>query len=102
MQVAHEILRQLGGKKFLAMTGAKNVVGDDSMLMFSLPNKLAARGINKVRITLTPADTYLVEFFNIRGTRVTPIDSVDDVYCDNLTDIFEDRTGLYVNLGCPR
>lgn len=93
------ILQQLGGGKFIAMTGAKGFVGGENMLMFSLPARFAKDGINKVRITLEPSDTYKVEFMKIRGTQpVKVIAEVEDVYCDSLRRVFTSHTGLDTRL----
>ena len=94
-QVARTLLQQLGGNKFIALTGAKSFVGGTDRLMFSLPANFAKGGINKVRITLTPADLYNVEFMKIRGTQpVKVIAEVDGVHADNLRRIFTRQTGL--------
>jgi hypothetical protein len=94
MQVAQTILEQIGGKRFLVMTGAKNLVGTEDSLMFSIPT---SNKINKVRVTLTPADTYTVEFMNFSSRKLecSTLKKVDDVYCDMLAYIFETYTGLY-------
>lgn len=90
---AKEILNQLGGNKFCAMTGAKNFVYGDSMLMFAI-GKGAKGGINKVRVTLDPSDTYTVEFFKLRGVDCKQIASVDMVYADGLRAVFTSHTGF--------
>ncbi|EFE7250305.1 hypothetical protein F9V24_27190, partial [Escherichia coli] len=62
--VATEILNQLGGNRFIAMTGAKNFTcfdeNGESGLCFRLPSNFAMKGINLVKIKLTFSDTYLV------------------------------------------
>lgn len=98
MEVANTILQQLGGRQFLVMTGATNLVGGADSLSFSLPTAIAKDRINKVRVTLTPADDYTVEFFYIRGTKVATVKSLDGVYSDQLQDIFTDTTGLDTRL----
>jgi hypothetical protein len=96
MQVAQTILQQLGGRRFLAMTGAKFLVGGDNFLMFKLPR--AKDGINKVRITLNASDTYDLDFFRLRGTKVSQVAHVEDIYNDQLQEIFTQHTGLYTSL----
>src|ERR1700694_4571864 len=59
---------------------------------------LSKAGINKVEITVTPSDVYNVRFFRIRGTVFKLINEFDDVYCDQLQDIFESATGIYTTL----
>lgn len=98
-EVPQIILQQLGGSKFITMTGAKSFVGGKDMLMFALPARFAKDGINKVRITLEPSDTYKVEFMKIRGTQpVKIVAEVDSVYADMLQRIFTSHTGLDTRL----
>lgn len=99
MTVAREILRQLGGNAFTMMTGAKNFVGGDNFLTFRL-GRGAAKGITTVHITLTPADTYAVTFYRVRGTKATLVDAVDDIYADALRDVISHTTGF--TLTVPR
>ena len=106
MNIPQTILQQLGGNKFIAMTGAKHLAGHPDALSFKLPARFAKDNINWVKITLTPMDVYHVEFGRIlpgnyrKGTMpsLKMIDTVDNVYCDNLQDVFTDRTGLDTHL----
>jgi hypothetical protein len=98
MTVATTILEQLGGRKFIAMTGAKNFVGGKDYLAFALPSRFAKDGINNVKITLTYRDDYTVEFNKLWGVNLKSIAVVDGVYCDMLRDIFTDYTGLDTSL----
>ena len=56
MKVADIILEQLGGNKFLAMTGAKNLLADGNTLRMTLPKNRSKA--NRLYITLDPDDTY--------------------------------------------
>ena len=100
MTVASEILRQLGGNRFRVMTGARQFLYSDNSLQFRLPNNpgFVRDKINCIRITLTPADVYRVEFLRIAGSKITPIEVCDDVYCDTLANLVSERTGLAVSL----
>lgn len=99
-QVALTILEQLGGSRFTAMTGATNFLAHPKALSFKVPN--AAKKITHVEITLNPNDTYLVEFLNCRITRKRYIrdrvEARDNVYFDQLQEIFTEVTGLYTHL----
>jgi hypothetical protein len=100
LEVAQTILQQLGGRRFLTMTGARNLSGSANSLSFKLPR--AQRKITHVIITLTPADTYMMEFLNCRTTpkrliRET-VASHTDVYAEDLDGIFTSETGLYTRL----
>ena len=98
MQVAKTILEQLGGSRFLAMTGAKNLLGSADALTFQLPANFARDRINVVRITLTAADLYDVEFIRRRGLAVAWVAKDCGLYADQLRASFEAATGLRVSL----
>ncbi len=105
MQVAQEILRQLGGGRFLAMTGASQIYGDANMLQFRIPTSRKGR-INKLQIVLEPSDTYTIKAYRIEspGKRngyqmaCHEVAVRSDVYCDALQEVFTDLTGLYTHL----
>lgn len=100
MTVANEILRQLGGSRFVAMTGAKDILGGPNRLQFQV-GRGAKDGINKVRITLDPSDTYTVQFFKMGRAPLFEIKTVaefSDVYADSLRQVFESATGFYTSL----
>ena len=64
MVVANTILEQLGGRRFVAMTGARNFTAIDDQrgaLSFKVPR--AKDGINAIKVTLTAMDDYTVEAF---------------------------------------
>ncbi len=94
--VAKEILTQLGGNKFIAMTGAKNLVDGGKFLGFKLPR--AKDGINYVKITLTSMDLYDIEFGRIRANDYKVIKKVSGIYNDQLQNIFTKVTGLHTRL----
>lgn len=94
LTIANEILRQLGGRKFSAMTGAKNFVGSADSLSFRIPGNITRNRINAVRITLDADDTYSVRFMAIRGTTIKEVSCHSGIYCEALTSLFRDATGL--------
>jgi len=96
-EIARTILAQLGGKRFCVMTGARDFIAIEDGLFFSLP-RLPGVKINRVRIRLTPSDTYTVEFLRLYGTKMTTVSEVSDVYCDTLAATFEHATGLATSL----
>ena len=65
MTVARSILDQLGGARFVAMTGARELVGSADSLTFKIG--VNPKRVRQVRVTLTPADLYSVTFFRIGG-----------------------------------
>jgi hypothetical protein len=96
LTVANTILAQLGGRAFKVITGAKDFVGGADSLSFSIPK--AKKGINKVRIVLNAADTYDVTFYKYARLDLNEIATVNNVYCDQLQDVFTTHTGLYTSL----
>ena len=60
MTIAATILAQLGGSRFIAMTGAKNLVNHGSALTFKIGRNSSKA--NMVRVTLNSDDTYTVDF----------------------------------------
>jgi len=101
MPVAQTILDQLGGKQFKMMTGAKYFTPIDNGLMFALPYNFAKQGINKIKITLSPMDTYEIEFWKIGRApnyKQTLVARDDDVYVESMREIISHRTGLVLNM----
>lgn len=96
MTVANAILAQLGGSRFLAMTGAKNLVGEKDCLAFKLPRGFASNKATHCRITLDASDTYTVEFlkWNARKLDMATLSSEAGIYCDMLRRTFTEATGL--------
>lgn len=109
--VATTIWQQLGGKRFAVMTGAKDplALGESSGaplggLRFSLPTGFSQKdgkstGINRVFIRLNSSDTYDIEFGGARGRSYTIRATAEDVYADNLREVFTRYTGLDTSLG---
>jgi hypothetical protein len=99
LQIAKTILQQLGGNKFVVMTGAKNLTSIGNGLSFRLPGHgFTKNGINYVKIILAPSDTYNIELGKIRGTTYKIINTINDVYFDQLQEIFTRETGLNTHL----
>lgn len=95
--IAETILAQLGGRKFIVMTGARDFVGSPDALSFKLPRPSP---FNAVRITLTSLDLYTVTFY--KGKMFKPVKEVAGVYADQLRSVFTSATGLETSLGTMR
>lgn len=102
LQIAKTIFLQLGGSKFTAMTGAKNLMGGDNYLAFQLPSRFAKDGINRIKITLDWTDTYIVEAKKVASYKgrlsVTEVEKRENVYFDELQSVFTKMTGLDTHL----
>ena len=95
MQVAQTILAQLGGRMFTMMTGAKQMTaGSDGLGSLSMRIGQNCHHITALKVVLEPSDTYTLTFY--RGLKVAK--TFEDVYCDQLRDIFTEVTGMYTSL----
>lgn len=108
MSIAKTILDQLGGNRFLTMTGANHLVADGNTLRMTLPKN--ASKANRLYITLDGNDTYTMRFFRYTPGRLNrktytwteekalEVKLVSGVYCDMLQDIFTATTGMFTHL----
>lgn len=95
-QIATTILKQLGGSKFIAMTGSKNfVASEDGLTMRLSSNKANA---THLKITLDNNDTYTMVFFKCKGVEVKEVAKYNGVYCDMLQSLFTKVTALDTQL----
>lgn len=94
--IAAEIMRQLGGGRFRAMTGARFPTALESGVRFSIGRN--AKKVNYVQVTLTAADDYTIEFLKVRKGVIKKVSRASGVYCHNLQTVFTDHTGLYTTL----
>lgn len=96
--IAQEILRQLGGHRFISMTGCREIMCLDSSIKMRLqPNKSKA---NYLLIKLMPNDTYTMQFFRFISSSFTIkiIEEITGVYSENLQDVFTDKTGFLTRM----
>jgi hypothetical protein len=95
------MLRQLGGDRFIAMTGAKEFVSGDTpypMLRFRLPSNLTIGRGSHMEVILLPTDEYLLVFFNMRNGERQFICDSRTVQVAELQRTFTEMTGLDTHL----
>jgi hypothetical protein len=98
------MLDQLGGDRFVTMTGAKDFVTSDNpqpRLQMRLPANLTRQRGTHLEVSLTPTDEYTLVYF--KGKRGKPgersiIGVNRNVQVANLRQSFEDLTGLRTSL----
>lgn len=98
-QIAKTIYQQLGGAKFSLMTGAKNFCADENSLNFSIGKN--STKCNRIKITYNyGADLYSMTFYSYSPKNLTlkTLKEIDGVFCDQLTELFTQYTGLYTSL----
>ena len=94
---AGETLKQLGGNRFIAMTGAKNFVVGPKGMGFKIGKN--AKNVNYVRIDLDRGKDLYDMYFNFVSVRGVKVKSkVKGVYADQLRGMFTKHTGMYTSL----
>lgn len=97
--VAKTILAQLGGNRFVAMTGASSFAYSENALTFRVGSN--SKKIKAVRIELNGRDLYDMTFFKM-GRFPNPgaivVAEHADIFCEDLRDIFEAETDLLTSL----
>jgi hypothetical protein len=92
LTMARTILAQLGGERFVMMTGATSFIGRADSLTFKLGSN--PKRVTHVRVTLTLDGLYDMTFFTIgKGPQ-----SHDGVHREMLQEVFGANTGLYLAL----
>ena len=106
LSVAEQILLQLGGRKFVAITGSSHFLADEDSLSMRLIRNQS--GANRLRITLRWDDLYNMSFFyycppqyRVRNGKVAEMPEVhreiktyEGVFFDQLRELFTEVTGL--------
>jgi hypothetical protein len=96
-EVAHTILKQLGGNKFLAMTGAKNLIYLKAGLQFDVSSRLTSNKANKIAIELVD-DLYTITCYKYRNLETKKLNSQVGISAQNLPQVFAKMTGLDTHL----
>lgn len=92
--IAAQILNQLGGNKFIVMTGA-TVMRDGATLIVKFKGSRIA---NIMYITLNSMDLYNVRICKFRGCDIKEVASIENAYGDMLQPFFTKTTKLYTSL----
>ncbi len=108
LNVPNTIYQQLGGNRFVVMTGAKYFVGDKNSLRFKIGRNKSKT--NTVEITLRGDDTYDMTFKWVTMPRISLktgeyIEGKDElirefngIFFFQLQELFTEVTGLYTHL----
>ena len=97
MEIAKIILQQMGGTgRLSSFVGAKDFIAIDKGVQFRFTAKSGNKS-NRVQVKLNGNDLYDVKFLWTRGTNMKVISEHSDVFCENLIDLFEGQTKLFVH-----
>ncbi len=95
---AMEIIKQLGGGRFVAMTGASLFVYDHEKRANVSFKFKGSRISNHVKIELNALDLYDVTFYKITKTDFKIVSERSGLYNDMLESHFKEITGLNTRL----
>jgi len=97
MTKAEIILQQMGGRKFIAMTGANNFVSTENSLKFYFKMN---NTMNLCKIELNLWDLYDMTFYKYsrKNLEAKEVKKETDVYNDQLQNVFTSITGLNTHL----
>jgi len=95
-QQAAIILKQLGGQRFIAMTGAKNLVCDEKGITFKFMKN--AIGAKWCTINLNSLDLYDMTFKSIKKNELIILKEINNLYDDMIESAFSNITGLATRL----
>ncbi len=94
--IADTILVQMGGKsRLVSFIGAKIMKSELSVMMSFMEGR---DGINACQVKYDEGqDLYSMTFYKLWGTKLGIINEYDQVFCDQLVELFEDTTGLVLH-----
>lgn len=99
--IAETILKQLGGNRFMVMTGVIVAQRENGLLLTLRRNKSSA---NRMKITLNDKDLYDIHLIRVNSKYINLDDACkvlkvsENVPVENLRRVFTDMTGLYTSL----
>lgn len=96
MTPADIILSQLGGKKFIAMTGATCYSDNNGNTLIA--KFKGSKVANILYVTLNDNDLYDVKICKFKGLDVKTVKEEANVYADMLKPMFENTTKLATSL----
>lgn len=99
MQVAQEILRQLGGPGRLGMMiNAKNFLAIEGGKGLRFKHMKGESGVNMTDVVLNGADLYDVKHYRVHGLKCDVVVESEDVFVGDLRETFRGNTGLAIQL----
>ena len=99
MAIIETMVSQLGGNKALAMTGGRFIADTENCKLIFIFK--GSRKANRLHMTyLEGQDLYKMEFIKHSPKYLTDkvVKEYDGVYCDQVIELFEAFTGLYLSL----
>lgn len=95
LEIAKEIIKQLGGNKFIMMCGVQNMAYGESSIQFKIRG---SKKVSHVSIKLNSLDLYDITFHKCVKFDCKVVSEVNNIYDDMLQKTFTAETGLYTSL----
>lgn len=96
--IAMQTLEYLGGvPRLQVMIGANNFIFDEKGAV-SFKFMKSEYPANKLVLELNGLDLYVMKFVKVHGKREEVVREIDGLFFDQLKEIFEEETGLYLSL----
>jgi len=98
-EITETILEQMGGiGRLIKFTAARNFIDHGNGVSFKFDNVTNIK-INYFKVSYDEGeDLYILEFGYIKSLNYTKVKEMDGIYFDQLLDIFEEETGMYLTL----
>ena len=100
-EVIDVMIKQLGGNKFFIMTGSKpqykDISTDSPLIALKLIKNKSKANYFTVQY-IRSSDLYKIEFIKMTKTERKVLSNYENIYGDQLTEIFESETGLRTSL----
>jgi hypothetical protein len=98
LQCAEIIMQQLGGSRFAAMTGARDIgFMSSGAVTFKIGRN--PRGMTHCKVSLDRSrDLYTMTFYSGRALKIRVAAQVEGVYADQLAEVFTLHTDLLTSL----
>lgn len=107
-EIASTIINQLGGSRFVVMTGSRDFIAIENGVRMTLARNYSKA--NRLEIVLNGDDTYSMRFYNYQSpkfnsrtyqfcdSKETEIKEYEHIYFDQLQELFTNVTHMYTNL----
>tara|TARA_B110000503_G_scaffold13191_1_gene17954 strand:+ start:26 stop:367 length:342 start_codon:yes stop_codon:yes gene_type:complete len=100
-EVIDVMIKQLGGNKFFLMTGSKpqykDISTDSPLIALKLTKNNSKANFLTIQY-IRSSDLYTLEFIKMNTKERKIVSTYENIYSDQLTEIFESETGLRTSL----
>lgn len=97
-EVIKSMASYLGGNKAIVMTGGKFIADYEKMIL-NFHYKMSKHS-NRLEMKYDEGQDLIdLKFLKYRAGKIKEIETIKGLYCDQIQEIFEKKTGLYLTMG---